>query len=88
MKVLYFTDGYHDDRFLTGDGKSGFVEELIALLCTPHTEEYKVRRLLMEELEDNPAIPDYIIVVADHGWKGNQLDEYDFNTLWTFTEEF
>ena len=42
----------------------------------------------MEELEDNPAIPDYIIVVADHGWKGNQLDEYDFNTLWTFMEEF
>lgn len=88
MRVLYFTDDWHNDRFLTEDGRSGFVEELIALLCTPHTEEYKVRKLLMEELEDNPAIPDRVVTVADYGWKGNQLDEYDFNTLWIFTKEF
>lgn len=88
MRVLYFIDYYHDDRFLTEDGRSGFVEELIDLLCTPHTEEYKVRKLLMEELEDNPAISDRVVTVADHGWTGNQLDEYDFNILWTFTEEF
>ena len=38
MRVLYFTDDCHDDRFLTEDGRSGFVEDLIALLCSPHTE--------------------------------------------------
>lgn len=87
MKVLYFVDECHDNRFLTEDGKSGFVEDLIALLCTPHNEEYKVRKLLMEELEENPSIPDRVVVVADRGWEGIHLDEYDFNTLWTFTEE-
>ena len=81
MRVLYFTDDCHDDRFLTEDGRSGFVEDLIVLLCSPHTEEYKIRKLLMEELEDNPAIPDRVVVVADRGWEGNQLDEYDFNIL-------
>ena len=88
MRVLYFIDGSHDDRFLIEDGRFGFVEELIALLCTPHTEEYKIRKLLIEELEDNPATPDRVVAAADRGWEGNQLDEYDFNTLWTFTEEF
>ena len=68
--------------------RSGFVEDLIALLCSPHTEEYKIRKLLMEELEDNPAIPDRVVVVADRGWEGSQLDESDFHILWTFTEEF
>ena len=48
MSVLYFIDEHHSDMFLTEDGKSGFVEDLIALLCLPHTEKYSIRKLARE----------------------------------------
>ena len=88
MRVLYFIDEDHSDMFLTEDGKSGFVEDLIALLCVPHAEKYNIRKLFMEGLEEDPAIPDSVVTIAYCGYEGNPLDEYDFNTLWTFTEEF
>lgn len=87
MRVILFKDEDHSEVFLTESGEHGQIEDLITLLCTLHSEEYQVRRAFMEVLKSDPAIPDQIYFYATIGWNGNTLDEYEFNSVWTFTEE-
>ncbi|MDO4966757.1 MAG: hypothetical protein Q4E51_08635 [Lachnospiraceae bacterium] len=75
-------------RFVSEDCCHGDTAELISWLCTPHTEEYVVRVANMNFLEDDPAVPDEVFIAADRGWKGYPLSDYEFNSIWTFTEGF